>query len=73
MRVDAAYALGTIGGDAKPAVPALQKATEDKSVHVRVAARLALWRATGEQKQVALAFNDAAKQKPAPRTRALCG
>jgi HEAT repeat protein len=61
--MEAAYALGTIGPKAEAAIPALKKAIEDKSLQVRFAARLALWRAASDEKQVRLALNDAAEQK----------
>jgi HEAT repeat protein len=63
VRMEAAYALGTIGAEAKSAAPALKKAVGDKFAQVRVAARLALWRATGDQQHMDLAVTEAAVDK----------
>ena len=42
VRVEAAYVLGEIGGPAKAAIPALEKAREDSSAAVRQAVEEAL-------------------------------
>ena len=52
VRREAAYALGTIGPEAKDSETALHKELEDPRVTVRVTARIALWRITGREDQV---------------------
>lgn len=53
VRVAAAEALGTLGAEAKAAVPALRAALHDKDGSLRIAAAAALWR-VGEDSAAAL-------------------
>ena len=62
VRMEAAYALGTIGPEAKAAIPALKKAAEDRNVNVHLAAQLALWRTTGDENLVQLAVTETVKE-----------
>jgi HEAT repeat protein len=48
VRVAAAEALGELGAEGKPAVPALRDGLQDKDGNLRVAAATALWRVAGD-------------------------
>src|SRR5438270_11030202 len=65
VRIEAANAIGTLGGQAKSAVPELIAAIQDKHDAVRVKAATALWSISQDAKEAVPALTAALKDQSA--------